>query len=198
MMRGMAKKDRVPEAARAAFPSAMDAKTFIAERIGAQAKREGVALDELERKSLYFSEVDEAPPDALEVAREFDSQHDSAEYEEKIAGLAERAYAADASDASDAQMHQRWINAIARIDREDHYILVMLGQAGLRSAAATNRYKWIGGGFVVGAIALLFAAKYVFAHFEGGGYWASLVPKAIAILVVGAIVWSMLPARKRS
>jgi hypothetical protein len=194
MMRGMAKKDRVPEAVRAAFPSAMDAKTFLAERIGAQAKREGVALDEMERKSLYFSEVDEAPADALEVAREFDHEHDATEYEEKIAGLARRAYDADASDAS---IHQRWLDAIARIDREDHYILVMLGQAGLRSAAATNRFKWIGGGLVVGAIALLFAAKYVFAHFEGGGYWASLFPKAIAILVVGAIVWSMLPSRQR-
>jgi hypothetical protein len=192
MMRGMAKKDNAA-GARAAFPSAMGAKTFIAERIAAQAVREGVALDELERKSMLFSEVDEAPPDALDVAREFDSQHDSAEYEEKIAGLAERGYAADAGDAP---MHQRWIDAIARIEREDHYILVMLGQAGLRSAAATNRYKWIGGGFVVGVLALLLAAKYAFVP-AAGGYWASLLPKAIAIAVVGAVVWSMLPARKR-
>ena len=58
MMRGMAKKDRVPDAARAAFPSAMDAKTFIAERIGAQAKREGVALDPDRRTPALAESLD--------------------------------------------------------------------------------------------------------------------------------------------
>jgi hypothetical protein len=188
MMRGMAKKDR----ARAAFPSAMDAKTFIAERIAAQAEREGVALDELERKSLYFSETDEAPPDALDVASEFDEKHDAAEYEAKIAGLAKRAYRADGDDP---QLHQRWLDAIARIADEDHYILVMLGHAGVLGPMSQRiNLKWLVIGVAV-VLGLRYGASTLSRWQAGHGDvfdWTSIWPKAIVVFVVGAIVWSML------
>ena len=192
-MRGMASKDR----ARAAFPSAMDAKTFIAERIVAQAEREGVALDELERKNLYFSEQFDAPPDAFDVAQEFEEKHDTAEYEAKIAGLAKRAYRADGDDT---QMHQRWLDAIARIADEDHYILVMLAQAGVLGPVSQRiNLKWL----VIG-VAILGAYRFAVSavnRWQAGHSdvfnWTSIWPKAIAVFVVGAIAWSMLPARKR-
>ena len=194
-MRGMSKKGN--EAVRRVFPSAMDAKTFIAGRICEQAMREGVALDELERKSLYFSEVDDAPPDALDVASEFDEKHDAPEYEAKIAGLAKRVYRADGEDA---QLHQRWLDAIARIADEDHYILQMPGQAGVLGPMSQRiNVKWL----VIG-VAILGAFRYsvsALTRWQAGHSdvfnWTSIWPKAIVVFVVGAIVWSMLPARKR-
>jgi hypothetical protein len=195
-MRGMSSNENPGlAAARAAFPSAMDAKTFLAERIAAQAEREGAPLDELERKNLYFSETYEAPDDALEVASEFGKTHDDAEYEKKIAALAKRAYKADEGSAT---VLQRWREAMARLEPEDHYIEIMLEQAGLMyadySLRAPNYTKELYGTLavvvVVATCIVLWATQIV--------SFAGLLPKAVVVGIVGAIVWFAFRTRRAS
>ena len=63
------------------------AKDYLADRIAAEATREGAPLTEIERKMLYFSETDWTLPNMAEVSAEFDRDYDQDEYEEKVAHL---------------------------------------------------------------------------------------------------------------
>lgn len=69
------------------FSSAREAKEYLVSRIVDEAQREGVALSEVERKMLYFTETAWTLPDIMEVSDEFDRDYDQNEYEKKIAGL---------------------------------------------------------------------------------------------------------------
>ncbi len=57
----------------------------------AEAQRQNVALSEIERKMLYFSESGRTLPDLTSVHEEFDRQYEQDEYEQKIAGLIRKA-----------------------------------------------------------------------------------------------------------
>lgn len=106
------------------------AKEFLIAKILQEAALEGVSISEIERKMLYFSEVQQEPDDLYEVNEQFDKKYDTQEYEAKIAGLIKRAYERD-REASD-QLAQQWLAEIRALQKEDHYILVMVSQAGLR------------------------------------------------------------------
>lgn len=108
-------------------PTPAAAKQFLIQRVLEQAGQEGVSLSEPERYMLGFSEVNGPPPDRAKVGQ-FDEQCDSDEYEAKIAGLIRRAHAADKRRGQDAS----WTDALKALSGEDHYILVMVGQAGLK------------------------------------------------------------------
>jgi hypothetical protein len=71
------------------------AKEFLISRVVQQAQDEGNSLTEIERKMLYFTEVDPSLPDIYEVNAEFERDFDSDEYEAKITGLLKRARDAD-------------------------------------------------------------------------------------------------------
>jgi hypothetical protein len=116
------------------FASAKDAKEFLVAQIVDEAQREGVPLSEIERKMLYFSERFWTLPDIMEVNEKFDEQYDETAYEKKIAGLIAGAF--KRAKANDPAAAQTWLNAIGILNREDHYILVMTNQAGLRDKSA--------------------------------------------------------------
>src|SRR5579863_4646226 len=107
-----------------------EAKEFLISRIVEEARRENVVLSETERKMLYFSETGSTPPDMATVSEDFDSTYDQGDYEKKIARLIRNAdknirkqFPAD---------YEAWWRAIRRLKTEDHYVLVMIKQAGLR------------------------------------------------------------------
>jgi hypothetical protein len=114
-----------------AFNSAREAKEFLVGEIVSEAQRESIPLSEVERKMLYFTETGWTLPDIMEVAENFDREYDQNEYEEKIAKLVANADRHVRNSSSDD--YNRWRAAIRFLEREDHYILVMIRMAGLRS-----------------------------------------------------------------
>ncbi len=108
------------------FGNAREAKEFLIGKIADEARREGVALSEVERKELYRSETGWTLPDMEAVNREFDSEYDQGEYEEKIKKLVRSARMR--ARKTDPQESRAWSDAILVLAKEDHYLSVMLGQ----------------------------------------------------------------------
>jgi hypothetical protein len=115
-----------------AFHSGREAKEFLISRIVAEAERENVLLSEVERKMLYFTERGWTLPDMMAVSEQFDSEYDQNEYEKKIAKLIGKAAKHDLKESREE--YDAWWSAIRFLKKEDHYILVMIGIAGLRPA----------------------------------------------------------------
>jgi len=112
------------------FADAREAKEFLAARIVAEAKSEGVPLSEVECKMLYFSETGWTLPDIAEVSDQFDRDCNREEYEKKIATLIRNAR--KRARKEDKLESEAWSDAIRILRKEDHYLLVMDGQAGVR------------------------------------------------------------------
>jgi hypothetical protein len=110
------------------FASAREAKEFLVARIAEEAQREGIPLSDVERKMLYFTETGWTLPDIVEVNEQFDREYSVAEYEKKIAGLIRNARQRDRK--GDPQEFSAWSEAIGILSKEDHYLLVMLDEAG--------------------------------------------------------------------
>ncbi len=105
-------------------------KEFIAASIAAQAQRDATPLSDIERKMLLFSEVGWAPPDIMEASDEFDRQYDPNEYEKKISTIIKHLDKRLQKD-SPAE-YDDWKSAVQYLRPKDHYVNVMIGQAGLR------------------------------------------------------------------
>jgi hypothetical protein len=136
------------------FHSVQEAKEFIAAKIAAQAQRDATTLSDIERKMLLFSEVGWAPPDIMEVSDEFDRQYDPNEYEKKISTIIKHLDKRLQED-SPAE-YDDWKSAVQYLRRRDHYVNIMIRQAGLRPTG--DRLKlWAMGLALVGAfVAWLF------------------------------------------
>src|SRR5579864_4687817 len=111
------------------FGNAREAKEFLVSKIADEAQREGAPLSEVERKMLYFTENYWTLPDMMEVNEAFGRDYDAAEYEKKIAQLVRHARARTRKD--NPQELEDWKDAIGILSKEDHYILVMLGEGGV-------------------------------------------------------------------
>ena len=106
------------------FRTVKEAKDFLAGSIAAEAKREGVPLSEVERKMLYFSEVDWTLPDMAAVNAEFDRDCDENEYERKIAGLVQKIEARNHSQ--NPVEEEAWDEALLMLSEGDHYLSVLI------------------------------------------------------------------------
>lgn len=141
--------------------SVRDAKEYLIGRIVAQADRDGVALSDIERKMLYFSETGWTLPDMMAVSREFDETYDQDEYERKIGGIVRRIR----DEQDDGDDDEDWDRAVERLAGEDHYLLVLIAAADRVPAAKGrwDRVRLILAGLVVvaGSFALIF---FVDAH----------------------------------
>lgn len=113
-----------------AFHSGREAKEFLISELVAEAQRENVLLSEVERKMLYFTERGWTLPDMMDVSEDFDREYDQAKYEQKIAKLVTKADRRIRKSSGDD--YDRWRAAIRFLQREDHYISVMIRLAGLR------------------------------------------------------------------
>lgn len=115
-----------------AFDSGREAKEFLISRIVLDAQRENVLLSEVERKMLYFTESGWTLPDMTAVSEDFDRDYDQNEYEQKIAKLIRKAAKHDYKESREE--YDSWWSAIRFLNREDHYISVMIRVADLRPA----------------------------------------------------------------
>lgn len=143
------------------FSNAREAEEFLISRIVAEAQRENVPLSEIERKMLYFSETAWTLPDIMEVNAEFDRQYDQTKYEKKIAHLigneTKRLRKENPEDFAS------WISAARKLKKEDHYMSVMIDDAGLPTGSISD--KWKGAILVVMAVCVLMAIPPILRHF---------------------------------
>jgi hypothetical protein len=124
----------------------MEAKEFLASRIIEEASRRHVRLSELERKMLYFSEGYPTLPDMMEVNEKFEAEYDDEKYETKIRRLSRKAFRRDQKESPENV--PLWREAVKVLNKEDHYIMVMLDVP--RSAA--DLAKLVIAGLVVAAL----------------------------------------------
>jgi hypothetical protein len=113
------------------------AKQFLISKIVEEATLENVPLSEIETKMLHFSEAHPSLPDLYEANAEFERNYDSGEYEAKVAALLKSAR--DRDQKSSPVQGQEWKDTINALQKEDHYILVMVHQAFGAGSAATKR-----------------------------------------------------------
>jgi hypothetical protein len=138
------------------FASSREAKEFLVSRIVEEASRRRVRLSELERKMLYFSEAYPTLPDMMEVSEKFEAEHDSEKYEAKIRELSRNAFQRDRMESPENV--PLWREAIKVLNKEDHYILVMLdvprSAGGFAKGSPSDRAKLVISGLVLAALAL--------------------------------------------
>jgi len=142
-----------------AFHSGREAKEFLISQIVVEAQRENIPLSEVERKMLYFTESGWTLPDIMKVNEDFDREYDQDEYEHKIAKLVTKADKRIGKGVRDD--YDKWWAAIRLLQREDHYILVMIRLAGLRPRGDQLKLLATGLGIVtVILIATFLSIKY--------------------------------------
>jgi hypothetical protein len=110
------------------------AKEFLVAEITDEASRDGLPLSEIERQMLFFSERASNGRAAADLVDRFQREHDEQAFERKIARLIRAARRR--ADQAKAPM---WAAALERLESGDHYLLVMLDQAGLRRS---KRPEW--------------------------------------------------------
>ena len=120
---------RVENSMRAETQTVDSAKQFLLSKVLEQAHRDGVALSEIEKRMLLFSEQSASDGD-LQAEREFDAECDDQQYEEKITRLFRRAYAHDKRTVDE----NSWKEALDALREADVYALVMVDQAGIPRA----------------------------------------------------------------
>lgn len=133
------------------FTSAQYAKEFLVSKIVDEAVRTGVSLSDIEVKELYFSETYWTLPDMEEVNEAFDHDYDSAEYEEKIEGLI-RSFCVEARKNNRDEL-DAWNEAFRTIQKEDHYLLVLIDAAVSRRATSNIPFLYLVAiGFAIGFV----------------------------------------------
>lgn len=168
--------------------AAHQAKEFIISKVLQEASVEGVPISEVEKKMLYFSEVEQEPDDLYEVNEQFDKQYDAEEYEAKIAGLVKRAYQRD-RDSSD-QLAQQWLDQIRALQKEDHYILVMVSQARLRLPGDVMRLvATIAALAAIVAVAIYIPAKFNLSTSESRTLLWTAIFAMVAVSIAMSSKW---------
>ena len=146
------------------FSTAREAQEFLVARIVAEAQRENVALSEVERKMLYFTESGWTLPDIMDINAEFDRQYDQDAYEKKIAHLI-RKETRRLRKENPAE-YAMWATAARRLKKEDHYISVMIDEAGVPSGAVSDGWKT---NLLLATVICLLIAGYALMHHLGVG-----------------------------
>jgi hypothetical protein len=177
---------------------AQQAKDFLISQIVEEAERENVPLSEVERKMLYFTETEETLPDIYEVNAQFESEYDDSEYEEKIAGLLRNAFRRNREESVEGE--RRWKQAIADLDKEDHYLLVMVDQSlqsdsdSLQSGSDFWTVVMWSGGIIV----CLFATVATWDYLREKGWIPSWIPNIpFTLSIIGVIaLWFVVKLAK--
>ena len=121
---------------------------------------EGVPFSDLERRMMYFTEIEEMPEDPIKLNEEFEAEYDSDEYEAKVYKLLRHAYARIKKENPGAA--RQWNEAIQELGKGDHYILVLLNESSLTGSILKERpphdsLKLLAVGLAVAALLILAA-----------------------------------------
>jgi hypothetical protein len=103
--------------------NAREAKDFLVNETAEQASRDGVALSDLEKRMMYFTESDHSSESPVELNGEFEAQYDSSEYEAKIGKLLRRAESRLKREKP--VRARRFSEALRCLAKGDHYLSVL-------------------------------------------------------------------------
>ncbi len=163
-------------------PAVVKAKRFLSNRIVDQAKRENVALSEIEISMLGFAELS-ATPKEREAAAIFERDYDDEQYETKIGALIQNVRKFDKESGKAAI----WEQSLAALADEDMYLLVILQKAGIQDPKPTPWFlpDWK----VLRAFmpTIILVAAGILVAFTPLG--TKLVPNPILRLVVALCFW---------
>ena len=179
-----------------AFHSGREAKEFLISHIVEEAQRENVPLSEVERKMLYFTESGWTLPDIMKVNEDFDREYDQAEYEHKIAKLVTKAD--KRTRKGSREDYDRWWAAIRFLQREDHYISVMIRLAGLRPRGDQLRLLATALGIVGCFLAWIFVSIKYSIPMPSRGSISIFVWSVLACLFVAYMLLRLTLGRKRA
>jgi hypothetical protein len=179
-----------------AFHSGREAKEFLISELVAEAQRENVPLSEVERKMLYFTESGWTLPDIMKVSEDFDREYDQAKYEQKIAKLVTKADRRIRKGSRDD--YDRWWAAIRFLQREDHYITVIIRLAGLRPRGDQLRLYATGLGIVTFILVWVFLSVKCNVPAPSRGNLGVFVWAVIACLFVGYTLLRFIIGRSRT
>jgi hypothetical protein len=178
------------------FHSGREAKEFLISQIVAEAQRENVPLSDVERKMLYFTESAWTLPDILNVSEDFDREYDQRTYEGKIAKLVTKVDKRFRKGSRDD--YERWWAAIRFLQREDHYLSVMIRLAGLRPRGDQLKLFITGLGIATVLLAwVLLSAKYKL-HAPSRGDIGFFVWAILCLLFIGYTLLRFILGRKRT
>jgi len=127
----MASKPTIP------YMQVREAKDFLVQQTAEQAQLEGIPFSGLERRMMYFTEIEEMPEDPIKLNEEFEAEYDSGEYEAKISKLLHHAHARIKKENPEAA--RQWSDAIRELGKGDHYILVLWNESSLTGSTLTER-----------------------------------------------------------
>ena len=136
------------------FAAAREAKEFLIGTIAKQAQRTGIPLSDIERKILYFSETDRTLPDIAEVNEAFERDHDRQQYEKKIVNIVRQFRARRDISTDDSDL---WRAGVDKLREGDHYLLVMLKDAGAVGRPRGDLLKLLASGLAICAVLLAIA-----------------------------------------
>lgn len=179
-----------------ALHSGREAKEFLISELVAEAQRENVPLSEVERKMLYFTESGWTLPDMMKVSEDFDREYDQAKYEQKIAKLVTKADRRIRKGSRDD--YDRWWAAIRFLEREDHYITVMIRLAGLRPRGDQLRLFAVGFGIVACILVWTFIGIKYNIPVPSRGNLGIFVWAVLACLFVAYMLLRFILGRKRA
>lgn len=117
-------------------PSVAESVAFLSSRVAEQARKDSVALTNIELEQLSFSE-ETATPEQIAAAHTFDETHESDEFEAKISKLLRRVFRDDVQHG----MRPIWEKHLAALRDHDVYVLVMVDEAGIRRPKPIVRVK---------------------------------------------------------
>jgi hypothetical protein len=179
-----------------AFHSGREAKEFLISKIVEEAQQQNVPLSEVERKMLYFTESGWTLPDIMRVSEDFDSEYDQAKYEQKIAKLVRKAD--KHIRMGTREDYDRWWAAIRFLQREDHYISVMVRLAGLRPRGDQLRLFATALGIVTVFLIWIFVAIKYNIPMPSRGQIGIFVWAVFACLFVAYVLLRFIFGRKRA
>ena len=159
-----------------------EAKDFLAEQTAEQASLDGVALSDLERRMMYFTESDPATcPDPIGLHGEFDAKCDTAQYGPKMWHLLHHAWRR--LKKHDPARRDLWREAFCTLRKGDHYLLVLWEVRPPGEKPKGDDLKLMGTALAIVASLLgaaLLAAKY---HINLNRYLKGL-PVAVVLLIL--------------
>ncbi len=179
-----------------AFHTGREAKEFLVSKIVEEAQRENVPLSDVERKMLYFTESGWTLPDIMKVSEDFDREYDQDEYEKKIAKLVTKADRRIRKGSRDD--YDRWWAAIRLLQREDHYITVMIRLAALRPRGDQLRLFATGLGIVTCILIWTFIGIKYNIPMPSRGTLGVFVWAVLACLFVGYTLLRFILGRNRT
>ena len=159
------------------------AKQFLLSRLSEQAQREGIQLDDIEKRMFVFSETSGNAD--FETNERFERDYDTTVYEKKISELLRRAYT---DDKRSADRIDQWNAALSVLRKEDFYGLVMVDKARIpRVNEALRSFFWEMMPFAVCELVILVIGWFlVFQPSRLGLY----LPDWFRLLLLPVFLWS--------